>query len=42
MPQVRNSQAVVVHGRVQRAQAASSRPEISAAIANANATEKPT
>src|SRR3546814_17779293 len=42
MPIVRNSQAVVVHGRVQRAHAASSRPEISAAIANANATENPT
>ena len=42
MPIVRNSQAVVVQGRVQRAQAPSSRPEISAAIAKAKATEKPT
>jgi hypothetical protein len=42
MPRVRNTQAVVVQGRDQRAQAASSRPDNSAAIANANATEKPT
>jgi hypothetical protein len=32
----------VVHGRDQRAQVASSRPPISAATANENATEKPT
>src|SRR5699024_3750048 len=42
MPRVRNDQAAVVHGRVQRAQAASSRPDNSAEMANANATEKPT
>ncbi len=39
---VRNDHATVVHGRDQRAHVASSRPPISAAIANANATEKPT
>ncbi len=39
---VRNIQAVVVQGRVQRAQAASSRPVMRAAIAKAKATEKPT
>jgi hypothetical protein len=42
MPMVRNIQATVVHGRDQRAQVASSRPERSAATAKANATEKPT
>ena len=31
-----------VHGRTQRAQVASTRPSISAAIANANAMERPT
>ena len=39
---VRNSQAASVHGRVQRAQAASSRPSSKVAQANANATENPT
>ena len=38
---VRKHHAAVVHGRDQRAHAASSRPSSSAAIANANATEKP-
>ncbi len=42
MPSVRNTQAVVVQGRDQRAQAASSRPDSSAAMAKAKATEKPT
>ena len=42
MPRVRNIQAMVVHGRDQRAQVESSSPEISAAIAKAKATEKPT
>ena len=42
MPSVRNIQAAVVHGRDQRAHAASSLPEASAAIDSANATEKPT
>ena len=42
MPSVRNTQATVVQGRDQRAHAASSRPESSAATANAYATEKPT
>ena len=42
MPSVRKIQATVVHGRDQRAQAASSRPASSAAMAKANATEKPT
>ncbi len=42
MPSVRNIQATVVHGRDQRAQAASRRPPISAAMAKAKATEKPT
>src|SRR5688572_18800654 len=41
-PSVRNAHAAVVHGRVQRAHAVSSRPESSALMANANATEKPT
>ena len=39
---VRNIHAAVVHGRVQRAQVESRLPPISAAMANANATEKPT
>ena len=42
MPSVRKTQAAVVHGRDQRAQVASSRPDISAAMAKAKATEKPT
>ena len=42
MPQVRKLHASVVQGRDQRAQVASSRPPISAAIAKAKATEKPT
>jgi hypothetical protein len=42
MPSVRNIQAASVQGRTQRAQAASSRPSISAAMANENATESPT
>jgi len=42
MPSVRSTQAAVVHGRIQRAQAASRRPEMSAAIAKANGTAKPT
>ena len=42
MPNVRNDQATNVQGRTQRAQTASSRPEISAAMAKANATENPT
>jgi hypothetical protein len=42
MPSVRNIQATVVHGRDQRAQAASRRPLISAETAKAKATAKPT
>jgi len=42
MPSVRNTQAVSVHGRDQRAQAASIRPDKSAAIAKAKATAMPT
>src|SRR5439155_18207995 len=42
MPSVRKHHAAVVHGRDQRAQAASSRPSMSAASAKAKATEKPT
>ncbi len=42
MPTVRNIQAVSVHGRTQRAQAASVRPCSSAATAKEKATEKPT
>ena len=42
MPIVRNIHATVVHGRDQRAHVASRRPDSSAAIAKANATEKPT
>ncbi len=42
MPSVRKLQASSVHGRTQRAQAASTRPSISAATAKAKAMEKPT
>ena len=42
MPMVRKIQAASVHGLTQRAQAASTRPSISAAIAKAKAIEKPT
>src|SRR5437763_16947474 len=42
MPTVRKHHATVVQGRDQGAQAASSRPERSAAMAKAKATEKPT
>ena len=42
MPSVRRIQAAVVQGRIQRAQAASRRPEMSAAIAKAKGTAKPT
>ena len=42
MPTVRNAQAMFVHGRVQRAHAASNRPAKSAAVANAKATDSPT
>lgn len=42
MPRVRKIQAISVHGRTQRAQAASSRPSISAAAANENEIENPT
>jgi hypothetical protein len=42
MPRVRKTQATVVQGRDQRAQAASSWPDSSAAMAKAKATEKPT
>jgi len=42
MPHVRKHQAASVHGRTQRAHAASTRPSSSAAIANAYVTEKPT
>ena len=42
MPKVMNTQATMVHGRDQRAQVASSRPSIRAAMAKAKATEKPT
>ena len=42
MPIVRNIQAASVHGLTQRAQAASMRPSISAAMAKENAIEKPT
>jgi hypothetical protein len=38
----RKAQATMVHGRDQRAHAASRRPPINAAMAKANATEKPT
>ncbi len=39
---VRNVHAASVHGRTQRAHIASSSPDRSAAMAKANATEKPT
>jgi hypothetical protein len=42
MPTVRKLQAARVQGRTQRAQAASTRPSIRAAIENENTTEKPT
>ncbi len=42
MPSVRNIHAVSVHGRTQRAQAASMRPSINAAMAKENEIEKPT
>jgi hypothetical protein len=42
MPRVRKIQAVVVQGRDQRAQEASSLPPSRAAMAKAKATEKPT
>ncbi len=42
MPSVRKTQAAVVQGRDQRAQAASKRPDSSAAMAKAKATAKPT
>ena len=42
MPSVRKIQAAVVHGRDQRAQAASSWPASKAAMAKAKATENPT
>ena len=42
MPSVRLIQATRSHGRTQRAQAASIRPSISAAMANENEMEKPT
>ena len=42
MPRVRNIHAINVHGRTQRAQAASILPSISAAMAKEKAIEKPT
>ena len=42
MPSVRKIQATSVHGRTQRAQAASIRPSSSAATAKENEIEKPT
>ena len=42
MPSVRKIHAASVHGRTQRAQAASMRPSISAATAKENAIENPT
>ena len=42
MPTVRKVQAAKVHGRTQRAQAASMRPSIKAAMAKEKAIEKPT
>ena len=42
MPSVRKIQLTSVHGRTQRAQAASIRPLISAAMAKLKQTEKPT
>ena len=42
MPSVRKLQAISAHGRMYRAQAASTRPLISAAAAKENTIEKPT
>ena len=42
MPTVRHIQAARIHGRTQRAQAASIRPSSSAAMANENEIENPT
>ena len=42
MPQVSATQAASVHGRTQRAQVASTRPSISAAMANEKEVERPT
>ena len=42
MPSVRNIQLSSVHGRTQRAQAVSMRPETRAATAKAKQIEKPT
>ena len=42
MPRVRKIHATSVHGRTQRAHAASMRPSSSAATANENEIEKPT
>jgi len=42
MPMVRQIQADSTQGRTQRAQLASTRPSIRAAMAKAKATEKPT
>jgi hypothetical protein len=42
MPPVRKHQAARVQGRTQRAQAASTRPSISAAMAKEKAMENPT
>jgi hypothetical protein len=42
MPSVRNIHATSVHGRTQRAQAASMRPSIRAATAKENEIENPT
>jgi hypothetical protein len=42
MPSVRKHQESSAHGRTQRAQAESTRPEISAAMAKLKQIEKPT
>jgi hypothetical protein len=42
MPSVSAAQAASVHGRTQRAHAASTRPSTSAATAKENTIEKPT
>ena len=42
MPSVRHIQASSVHGRTQRAHAASMRPSINAAMAKENEIENPT
>jgi hypothetical protein len=42
MPSVRHIHAASVQGRTQRAQAASMRPSMRAAMAKAKATERPT